>query len=344
MRVASWPGRAVSHNMFVRILLDSLAEAGADVVSCDTVDDLLTVRADVILLHWPETVIWQSQGRVNLLTNIQRLKHFFKRHHKKPTKLIWLAHNLMPHRQGRLEKLLWRGYIDALVQAVDGVLTLSPGTVEVVRQHFPALAERPVSFVWHPHYPHPAVSRETARAATGFAPQDYVFGYCGQIRRYKGVDLALQSFLETTGAHLRLYLAGTPSEPAFVEELTAKARQDPRISLELEDLSGPAFEAALMRCDTIIAPFRQYLHSGSLVHALSAGCRVLTPATPFSESLAEALGGAHVTTYNGALTPDILRAQAQDTPQTPPDLSAMAPTKVAADLLAFAESVMSGEA
>ena len=52
----------------------------------------------------------------------------------------------------------------------------------------------------------------------------------------------------------------------------------------------------------MVAPFRRYLHSGSIVHALSAGRPVLTPATPFALSLAAELGRPDwLQTYAGPL-------------------------------------------
>src|SRR5690606_4502061 len=94
------------------------------------------------------------------------------------------------------------------------------------------------------------------------------------------------------------------------------------------------FRAALGACDVVAAPLRTYLHSGSIVHALSAGRPVLTPATPFSESYRGLLGADWVRTYDTALTPDLLVRQAPP-PASPPDLSALSAQAVGAMAAAF---------
>lgn len=123
-------------------------------------------------------------------------------------------------------------------------------------------------------------------------------GYCGQLREYKKIDLAIEAFLRHATSNTHLLIAGKPTDKDLVARLEYASKQDPRIHLHANDLSLEDFEAALVACDTIIYPSRNYLHSGSLVHALSAGCHLLTPTTPFSQSLLELLGPSCVTTYN----------------------------------------------
>ena len=93
----------------------------------------------------------------------------------------------------------------------------------------------------------------------------------------------------------------------------------------------------------MVAPFRRYLHSGSIVHALSAGRPVLTPATPFATSLAAELGRPDwLQTYAGPLTAGDARAARR--PGTALDLGPLAPAKAAARLRRFLEGLRRGEA
>jgi hypothetical protein len=88
----------------------------------------------------------------------------------------------------------------------------------------------------------------------------------------------------------------------------------------------------------VVAPFRRYLHSGSIVHALSAGRPVLTPATPFASSLAGELGRPDwLQTYEGGLTPATLAAASA--PGTPLDLSPLAPEAAARRIRHFLEAL-----
>jgi beta-1,4-mannosyltransferase len=250
--------------------------------------------------------------------------------------VVWLVHNLEPHDMRPLQRLIWPFYTRRLVGQVDAVLTLSPGTLAPVLAAYPGLAGKPAAFVWHPAYPDAALgpdARAALRRARGWSEAERVLGCCGQIRDYKGVDQLAEAFLGTDDPSLRLLIAGRPHRAdALVTRLRTAAARDPRVTLEFGDLSDTAFRDALACCDVVVAPFRRYLHSGSLVHALSADRPVLTPATPFSESLRDELGPDWVRTYAGPLTPGILGEAAAVHPATPAPMDAFAPEAIGAKL------------
>ena len=186
---------------------------------------------------------------------------------------------------------------------------------------YPALAGKPVEHVWHPAYPGEALSPEAradARAGLGWGGAERVYGYCGQLRPYKGVEDLIAAFRQLPDPAARLLVAGRPRDAAFAGALRALAGGDARIRLVLEDLTPDRFRACLGACDIVAAPFRRYLHSGSIVHALSAQRPVLTPATPFATSLAAELGRPDwLQTYQGPLTPATLAgAQMPGRPST----------------------------
>lgn len=307
MQIGSWPGYASSHNPFMKIFLDGLAVKGADIVSLESVDDLCNTEVNVVLLHWAETILWQSRSRKDRWRNMKKIIQFLSKPKSKRPKLIWVAHNLKPHKMGRLQKWIWWPlYMFFFVRAVDGVLTLSPGTKDVVRQTFPAFRNKPMSFFWHPPYPKPKISRQAARDKLGLPEDVRVLGYCGQIRKYKNLMEAISAFSATQDPDLRFLLAGKPTDRDLVAELEHYSERDPRIVLKMEDLSKTDFETALAACDTAVLPFSDYLHSGSMVHALSAGSHVLTRDTPFSRSLAEAVPASQITLYSEQLDPEKL--------------------------------------
>jgi beta-1,4-mannosyltransferase len=335
LRVGSWPGYGADHNPFVRVLLDALAAAGCAITSLDTVEDIGRHRnLDVILLHWAERVFWESSERLMLLRKTWRLPTLLDR--RAPgARVVWLVHNIEPHDMRPLQRLVWPFYTRRLVGQVDAVLTLSPGTLAPVLAAYPGLAGKPAAFVRHPAYPDAALgpdARAALRRARGWSEAERVLGCCGQIRDYKGLDQLAAAFLETDDPRLRLLIAGRPHRAdALVTRLQAAA-SDPRVTLELGDLSDTAFREALACCDVVVAPFRRYLHSGSLVHALSADRPVLTPATPFSESLRDELGPDWVRLYTGTLTAGILGEAAAVRPAAPAPMAAFTPEAVGTEL------------
>ncbi len=312
MRVASWPGYGVTDNPFISILLDDLKQAECDVISLDRIKAFEGQAPDILLLHWAERVFWESRSvtKSSTFAMLRLLRHLRRR--APHTKVVWLVHNLIPHDAGLVRRLLWGPYIRAFTRQIDGFLTLSPSTISEVRFAFPELAQLPADYVWHPFYPGAALSVEerlAARARYGWNDTDRVLGYCGQIRPYKGMEELVGAFIRTRRPELRLLVAGRPYDRATVARLKAATAQDERIALNSQNLTDSEFRQALGSCDVMLAPFRTYLHSGSIVHALSAGRPVVTPVTPFSDSLRKHLGSDWVRTYSDDLTPTLLEAK-----------------------------------
>ena len=315
LRIASWPGFGADHNAFVRVFLDSLEAEGAEILSLERTADFVTLGnaplPDVLLLHWAERVFGEARSRREVLTGMRRVLSALARR-SPSTKAVWLVHNLAPHDPRRFQRLVWRPYVRALTRRLDGFLTLSPGTVETVRSALPGLAGKPGLGLWHPAYPDAAQTpeeRARARAGLGWTADERVLGYCGQIRPYKGVESLLTAFRATADPDLRLLIAGRPSDARLAGALEAAALGDRRIALRLQDLDSAAFRDALGACDVVVAPLRHYLHSGSIVHALSAARPVLTPATPFAGALHGLLGSEWVRTHEGPLTAVLLASQ-----------------------------------
>ena len=339
LRIGSWPGYGAGNNTFVRVFLDALATAGCSITSLNTVEDIgRHQNLDIVLLHWAERVFWELPDRLTLLRKTWQLPTLLEG--RAPgTHVVWLVHNLEPHDMRPLQRLIWKPYTRRLARRVDAVLTFSPGTLAPVRAAYPALAGKPATFAWHPAYPDAALdvdARAVLRRSCGWTGTERVFGYCGQIRPYKGIDQLTEAFLTTPNPDLRLLIAGKPHRAdALVSRLKAAAARDPRIRLDLRDLPHGAFRDALGCCDVIVAPFRHYLHSGSLIHALSADRPVITPSTPFSESLRDTLGPEWVRLYTGALTANILQAGAGPPPTGRPPMSAFAPEAVGVGVAAW---------
>ncbi|MEM6593451.1 MAG: hypothetical protein AAF672_01590 [Pseudomonadota bacterium] len=347
MRVASWPGKGDAHNPFLNIFLGGLEQAGCFVDSVEGIADLeraVQARPDIVMIHWAERVFAESLTRWQALGKMRQMLRTLARR-SDSTRVVWLVHNLAPHDARRFQRLVWPHYVTALSKRVDGFMTLAPGTLGPVARALPHLAGKPSIALWHPAYPDAALdqaTRHAARADLGIGEGDTLLGYCGQIRPYKGVSELLAQFIKTQDPSLKLLVAGRPQEnrpgaAAFLTDLRAKAASDPRITLRLGDLSADAFRTAQGVCDRIVAPFRHYLHSGSLVHALSAKRPVLTPRTPFAESYREQLGASWISLYEGDLKPEYLLEHR--VPETDIDLSPLANTAVGTQARAFFEQL-----
>jgi len=317
--VASWPDSKDEHNPFMRIFLGGLEDAGCRVTGINSlkdISDVVDAEPDIFLVHWAERIFAEAKSRQEILANVYRLLTAIAKL-RPQTRVVWVVHNLAPHDSRRFQRLVWPPYIWALSRSVDAFLTLAPDTVAQVKANIPALAKKKGHGAWHPAYPDANISFEekiAAREEMGIPADTCVLGYCGQIRPYKGVEDLLDRFLETSDPSLRLLLAGRPevTRPGaqdFVVRLQEKAQKDARVLLKFTDLDANDYKKTLGACDVIVAPFRNYLHSGSLVHALSAGKPILTPQTPFAESFAKRLGQDWVRLYSGDLSVELLEKQ-----------------------------------
>jgi glycosyltransferase involved in cell wall biosynthesis len=340
LAVGSWPGGESDHNRFLPILLDALEAEGLRVTSFPESRDITLDGLDALIVHWPDKVFWEAATSVEAAALLARLVGRLAARPRR-TRLVWMVHDLRPHDGRWFKRLAWPPYAAALARLADGALTLSAGTRATVAAAYPALARKPIEHVWHPFYPGEAIAepaRAAARAGLGWTGRERVYGYCGQIRPYKGVEDLIAAFAGLADPEARLLVAGRPRDEGMAADLERRAGGDPRIRLRLEDLSPEAFRACLGACDLVVAPFRRYLHSGSIVHALSAGRPVLTPATPFASSLAAELGRPDwLQTYEGRLTPATLFAA--PTPATPLDLGPLAPEAAARRIRRFLEAL-----
>jgi beta-1,4-mannosyltransferase len=341
MIVGSWPGRDGGQNRFQQILLDALEAEGVGVEGFAASRDIRLEGLDVLIVHWPERIFQEARNAAEAL---RLMTGFLRKLQARPPslKVVWVVHNLHPHFSRGFKRLSWPWYADRLARVVDGGLTLSKGTVDTVRAAFPGMTGKPLGYFWHPFYPGEGISpdlRVVERAALGWSEAGTVYGFCGQIRPGKGVEDLVAAFRSLPDPAARLLVAGLPVyEHGLAEALTRLAADDPRICLRLQDLTEEEFRANLSVCDIVVAPFRRYLHSGSLVHALSCHRPVLTPATPFSTSLADHLASpGWVQTYEGPLTPAVLARGRY--PEAPLDLAPLAPAEAARRIVRFLEGL-----
>lgn len=308
LRVGSWPGVGFQDNPVIATLCASLKSAGAVVSDVADPCDILSQQLDILQIHWPEQIFWAGASRLDTARKARAVVKALRRLKKGGTRIVWMVHNLAPHDAPRWQRLIWWPYSAAIARLADGFMTLSPSTVAVVRQAMPALSGKPARFIWHPAYEDAAgdkAKRTEARLQLGVGPSTRLLACLGHLRPYKGVEALIDAFRQTSG-DIGLIVAGTPRDSAFAAHLVARAGDDSRIRLILRRLSGAQFKALTCAADEIIAPFTDYLHSGTIVHALSAGKPVCTPNSPFARDFAANVGSGWIRLYQPPLTPLML--------------------------------------
>lgn len=308
LRIGSWPGADYKDNYFIEMFCRSLSDAGLHVISVADPRHLKNSDIDVLHIHWPEKTFWDGGGYARVVARTAATLAAMRRMKKHGVRLVWTVHNLKPHDIELRYKPLWSLYSHQLCRLVDGFVTLSPATVEVVRRELRGLSRKAGTYAWHPPYPLAATQEDrlTVRAQLGIDLDTRVFGFLGYLRPYKGIEELIIAFRAIQGERYALLICGAAFRDEYAQRVRDLSAGDTRIHLQLRRLSDQEFSAFSSAMDVVVLPFRGGLHSGSLVHAISQSRVAVTPRSPFAGSLREAVGNQWVLTYDPPLAPEIL--------------------------------------
>lgn len=309
LRIASCPGAESAGNDYLRLFCQSLRDQGATVESIWDPREISGNEMDVLVLHWPERIFWNDCWSRWMLRRSYETLRAIQRIRRAGVKVVWVLHNLHPHEATLGLRLNWAAHRRMLCRLVDGFITLSPSTIDVVRKKVSGLAKTPAVFVWHPPYPvHSAADKIDSRNEFLLPVNAMVFGYFGYLRHYKGLETAVEAFRKLTGSQYRLLIGGEPHPDLYANEIAARSAGDERITLIAHRLSDRELAALLEASDIVVLPFKEYLHSGSIIHALCQRRTVLTPETPYAKDLQQLVGADWIQTYTPPLTDEILRS------------------------------------
>ncbi|PLW67581.1 glycosyltransferase [Pseudohalioglobus lutimaris] len=341
-RVVSWPGRGGDLNPFIETFVDSLEQAGCEVVGINNFPTLeFPSDTDAFVIHWPQFIYANAFGYAAKLRTLLQFIHQLRDLKKSGIQIIWLCHDLTPHDWNTMRwQLLWWPTIRGLFLLADGVIALSPGTCSKIERQYSRWIRGKLTWAWHPWYEDVLVEDERAlrtRVDLGIDDNTKLIGFFGQLRAQKGVADLVTAFQKLDAPEVHLLIAGAPfkSAPEVSEMVEAAAREDTRIHIILRELEDDEVKCIVAASDLCVFPYRQYTHSGAMIYSLSANRRILTPRTCFSEGLEE-LHPQWVVLYDGNLNEQILAdAAKRPRPTEMIDLASFSPTLLAAKVMAF---------
>lgn len=191
-------------------------------------------------------------------------------------RVVWTAHNLLPHQPVFDDDFAARR---TLLAAVDAIVVHDQSTADELAQRFGKLPETIVVQQGPPPLP-PLVARDTARARLGVDPKRLVLLAFGRIAQYKGLDTlvsAVGRLSATSRGQLAVRIIGTPDPIAIGTDLASAAADIDRVewTFDFHKVSDARLADELAAADLAIFPFRSIANSGSLVTALSAGLPAL---------------------------------------------------------------------
>lgn len=205
-------------------------------------------------------------------------------------KTVVLAHNVVTHDGpfAGIDRAAWH----VLARLAHAVVVHGEENARALRRRHPSLC---VTAHRHPPYPRfPRVARATARARLSLSHDDEVCVFLGNVRPYKGADLAVRavSQLARRRARLTLVVAGEvyPQARAPLEEALRSA---PAGRVRVVDRYLPDDELGLFlsAADVLLASHRRASHSGVVQAAKAAGLPVLASRVGGLPELVDLEGG-----------------------------------------------------
>ena len=286
-------------NAYCHMLADALVKQGLIVHELAPGVRSFPSRPGIAFFHWPNEMFFVSSWRSGLsvfvlLAKIAYTKLFFG------MRVVWLAHNVVPHdRRG------WRFFParKVFLALLDGVIFLSETSRQTVISAYPRLYNTPQLVV--PHGVYLARSQPAALPSPVYdRPVQLVFA--GRLKRYKAPDLLAKSAVALTDDTIHLKILGACDDIDLLNELTEIARSGTNVSIKPGFLDEEELEAALDNADAVVIPYRDILNSGSAIHALSRFRPFIAPRLGSLVELQNLVGHDWVWLYEGDLNPKTL--------------------------------------
>jgi glycosyltransferase involved in cell wall biosynthesis len=177
----------------------------------------------------------------------------------KHTKVIAIIDNMIPHEKRWGDKIFTKYF----VQQVDGYIAMS----EKVKKDIQKFTQHPISLSPHPIFNHfgDIISKESARQILGFSQNDKIILFFGYIRKYKGLDLLIESMSDKSikNKNIKLLVVGEFYEDAsaYHQLVTSLGLQD-TILFYSSYIPDGEVRNYVCSADFIIQPYKNATQSG----------------------------------------------------------------------------------
>ena len=226
-------------------------------------------------------------------------------------RVVWTAHNIVPHSQVFDDDELGRRQLTARCAAVIA------HSEETLKELAAIGCKLPVTAVI-PHGPPALLIRRDGSSTV--EPNDGLrIVFVGKVLAYKGIEDLLEVLgTEELRPGTSFVVAGACDDPALRDRLLkAAARCKAPVELRLTYLSEEALATLLVSADVMVLPFRRTTSSGSVLMALGAGCPVIIPDLAALSDVPDecawrydgSLGGLSRALHAATATPAAVRSQ-----------------------------------
>jgi len=233
----------------------------------------------VLHLHWVNRVLHGATGPDDIEARLDAVTARFDRAIAAGVRIVWTAHNVLPHDTPFEEADTELRRI--IVERAALIHVLAASTPALAADRYTIPAEKVV------HVPLPSfrgaypdvIDRPAARFALGLPADAYVLALVGGLRPHKGLDTLLDALDLAAEQEPRLHLivAGSPSRSAATDAFLARAASDPRISLHARPIPSDDMQLFLRAADVAMLPYLRTLNSAVLMMVLAFDLPVIAP-------------------------------------------------------------------
>lgn len=282
VRVASWP-HWYEINPYLEHFYRALEPYG--VRHCKNVplelDPLLghSPPIDVLHLHWPEPY-WRDGAPTpfHQLIRLLRLLRLVRRVRRAGSRFVWTVHNLEHHEgAGVVDRLGYR----CLHRRADLRLFHSRWSERVARDRYGASGDTVVIPLgsFDGAYPPPRPRQETMRSLPFHGAHRLLLCF-GQIRAYKGFDVAVEAVDALRADGFRLVIAGRPVG-SYPEKVRRMCRSRDHVLLIPEVVGEQRLADLIGAADAVLLPYRRVTGSAALLTALTLSRGVVATSIPY---------------------------------------------------------------
>jgi beta-1,4-mannosyltransferase len=307
MRISAYPAFKTKYKNPYNWLLYKNMPAKKAVVEEFSYKKVISNQYDILHLHWVvETIIRHPNWMISSVRSLMMLMLIdFAR--KRGTKVIWTIHDETPHSIVHPRLASW--FQKHLLTRIDGYISLSQTSKEIIEKKLPILQKLPNAIINHGHYrdiyPN-TIQPQEAREKLKISNDKRIILFVGYIDIYKNVPKLIKIFRQLSPPGWVLVIAGKIERYHLKEEITLESENDPNIKLFLNHIPDDELQIYFQSADLVVLPFTKILNSGSSLLALSFNCPILVPNLGSIPELKNIVGEDWVNTYSGELTPEIL--------------------------------------
>jgi glycosyltransferase involved in cell wall biosynthesis len=262
-------------NPYQRLLAGHLEKLGTVVHTNLDHPDLVPGRPlpPCIHLHWIRPLSLRPERLRQGLRHLRNLRSLASGR----TRVIWTAHNIIPHDC----KYPWleRWYSRRIARVSSAVIAHSPRAKSLLLSQLGDGLDAKVHVIPHGHYldAYPnTVSASEARHHLRLPSDALVALAFGALRPYKGLD-ALIRYWSTARTPAHLVIAGKAHMRSTAAELNHLAAGAPRVHLFEGFVQEPEVQHFMNAADFVVFPYRRILSSGALILAMSFAKACVAP-------------------------------------------------------------------